>query len=451
MNGHLSPERTAFHLKPVRCAGSARQKLTDYVVQIANNSLLPFDVIVMEMVRWPACIDGLDATRRPFASGQHLALANAHGETARYWVQRLTDLTGQTDLEALTLLPFAGVLRDPFGLVGHARRWCPVCLQDDLLTGAEIYERLIWSIRLVERCPIHDVPLTSECPNCQYRHCNETCRRSISGYCARCHHWLGASLSCYRRSLRRRSRNSSRQKWLANEFASLLDVPDTTLIKMSQENAVLMLESGIDRLAGGSAKRFASKCGKSPSSLSEWRAGLVIPSIQTILDICEKFQIRLVDWLCANSDAWPVDPERRKHTHGYSPRRTAYLERDWSSIERKLRTMADSDRCTLSWKQTAEKLGIDPSQLHAKFPELAGKISRKAREHRTRDSVNRREARRTVLLGKLKQIVRKMLVAGIDPTRRRVEAELTKHGIEYRWADYPLIAQARHEVDRAIP
>ncbi|MBB3262283.1 hypothetical protein F4827_007095 [Paraburkholderia bannensis] len=448
MNAYLSPERSAFHLKPVKCAGSNRQKLTDYVVQIASNSLLPVDVIVKELVGWPARNASSDATRRPFASGQHLALANAHGETAKYWVERLNDLTGRTDLGALTLLPFASVLRDPFGLVGRARRWCPVCLQDDLLANRDIYERLIWSIRLVEWCPAHDVPLTNVCPECQYRHSTEACRRSISGCCAHCHQWLGMEMLRYRRFLGRCSRKCSRERWIASEFASLLDVPDTSLHKISQESVALMIESGIVRVAGGNARRFASICEKSASSLSEWRGGLVIPSIQAVFDMCERFQIHLTDWLCAHSDAWPHSLERREHAVEYTPRRTACLERDWFSIERKLRTMVNSNRCQLSWEQTARKLDIDPSQLHAKFPELARKISGKARERRARDRADRIEARRTMLLRHLKNVIRRMITSGINPSRRCVEAELTKLGVEYRWADYPLIAQARHEVER---
>lgn len=448
MNGHHCPDRTAFHLRPVNCAGSARQKLTDYVVQIASNSLLPVDVIVKELVRWPAGNVSSNATRRPFASGQHLALANAHGETARYWVERLNDLTGRTDLGALTLLPFASVLRDPFGLVGRARRWCPVCLQDDLLAHGDIYERLIWSIRLVEWCPVHDVPLTNVCPECQYRHSSEACRRSISGCCGHCHQWLGMEMLQYRRFLDCSSRKCARERWIASEFASLLDVPDTSLHKISQESLALMIESGIDRVAGGNAKRFASICEKSASSVSEWRGGLVTPSIQTVFDMCERFHIHLADLLCAHSDAWPDILERRKHAVEYSPRRTACLERDWLSIERKLRTMVNSDGCRLSWEQTARKLDIDPSQLHAKFPELACKISGRARERRASDRADRSEARRTMLLGHLKKVIRRMIASGINPSRRRVEAELTKLGVVYRWADYPILAQARHEVDR---
>ena len=449
MQAYLSPERSAFHLNPVKSAGSNRQKLTDYVVQIASNSLLPVDVIVKELVQWPARNASLDAARRPFASGQHLALANAHGETAMYWVDRLNALTGRTDLVALTLLPFASVLRDPFGLVGRARRWCPVCLQDDLLADADIYERLIWSIRLVEWCPIHDVPLTSVCPNCQYRHCTEACRRSISGCCAHCYQWLGMELFRYRRLLGCSSRKCSRERRIASEFASLLDLPDESFRNISQKNMALMLEFGINRVAGGSAKRFASICEKSASSVSEWRYGIVIPSIQTIFHMCERFRIHLADWLCARSDAWPHSLDRRKHAVDYAPRRTACLERDWLSIEKKLQTMANSDGCRLSWEHTAQLLDIDPSQLHAKFPELARGISAKARERRARDSADRSEARRTTLLRHLKQIVRRMMTSGINPTRRRVEAELNKLGVKYRWADYPLIAQARHEVDRA--
>jgi hypothetical protein len=95
-------------------------------------------------------------------------------------------------------------------------------------------------------------------------------------------------------------------------------------------------------------------------------------------------------------------------------------------------------------------LGVDPSQLQRKYPDLARKIASKAREERVRASDARREMRDATLRQHVLGAVRKLFNSGIDPTRRRVEAELASQGVEFRWADYPLMSQAKREFGKSF-
>jgi transcriptional regulator with XRE-family HTH domain len=446
---HCVPQRAAFRTEPVEGGGSSRQKLTDYVVHIASDSLLPLDVVARMLVRWPACHASSGTSRearQPFASGQHHALINAHGEPAKFWVGRVGGLTGRMNLASLTFLPFENVLHDPLGLVGRGRRWCPLCLQEDLMNGSPIYERLIWSVRMVTWCPVHWVPLSGRCPSCDYLHRSELCRRPLSGFCAHCRQWLGLDRSSYRYTQRRADRAVVREQWIAAQFASLLDLPEAPVRAMSRDGVLAMLESGIDMVGDGNARRFAEICGSSPSSLAEWRARLVFPSIQTILDLAARFRMPLTGWLQGHVALWTSIPERREYVGNQVSTRARALPRDWAVVERKLRVIVDRDSYQLSWEKTAKGLGVDPSALRRQFPELAARVVRKARAGRARSAAARRDARTATLARHVRKTVADLIRGGRPLGRRSIERELDKRGFAYRWADYPLMARVTREV-----
>jgi hypothetical protein len=73
------------------------------------------------------------------------------------WVEALGAATGRSDLRSLTLSQFAGV--SSFSWLRRRRAWCPRCLSIQAEADPDdIYEPLLWSIRLVSVCPA-DRPL----------------------------------------------------------------------------------------------------------------------------------------------------------------------------------------------------------------------------------------------------------------------------------------------------
>jgi transcriptional regulator with XRE-family HTH domain len=444
--------RSAFRAEPVDLSTARRQKLTDYVIHMASQALLPVEEVVRKMVQWPShgTIAADASARHPFASGQSLALVNASGTTAQYWVARVGELSGRSGLDALTLLPLRDVLRDPNGLVQRGRRWCPECLQADLIDGSVVYERLLWVIRLVNWCPIHNIRLTGRCTVCGYVHRSELYRRSLSGFCAHCHGWLG-----YRRRDRLKPSGGDqtlmRELWIAEQFASILELPAEDLQTVSRQNVPKMLELGIGMTCGGSARAFAELVSKSPSSLAEWRAGLVYPSVSTLLEMSLSLGIPFRSWLTGDFAAWnSITPCRGAKSGRRMPSRNVWPGRNWPEIERRLQAIVADEGYCMSWAKTAEMLGVDPSQLQRKYPDLARKIASKAREERVRASDARREMRDATLRQHVLGAVRKLFNSGIDPTRRRVEAELASQGVEFRWADYPLMSQAKREFGKSF-
>ena len=75
--------------------------------------------------------------------------------------------TGCTTLDRTTLLSLRpAISQNGHALVRKGRAWCPACMADDVNSEKQFYDRLIWAIPAIKRCPVHKVALESTCPQC---------------------------------------------------------------------------------------------------------------------------------------------------------------------------------------------------------------------------------------------------------------------------------------------
>lgn len=441
------PPRALFRSEPAVAHGSGRQKLSNFVVRMANASMVPVHSVIRDLLVWPERSGpGGSRERQPFATGQCSELVNATGNMARYWSDRVNYLAGRTDSAGLTLLPFAPVLNDPAGLMTRQRRWCSACLQDDLEGGSPIYERLLWSLRLVTHCPVHEVRLRSQCPTCGYVHQRELTRRAVSGMCSRCHGWLGAGVK-RERCQQDSSPDIWRERWTSRQLSELLDLSPEQTGNVSPASVTTMLNAGIDALCDGSAKEFAKLCGKSKSSLSEWRNGVNFPSLPTLIQLSWNCGIPLTAWLTGNRDAWHMaKPPSRSPAMALARKERVVVRRDWTAIATYLDACVGRPDYKQSWAATAREVGIDPSELRRRFPVRAARVSERARVARTAAAEARRVQRRERIEALVRETVRELEATGQKPTRRLLDAQLRARGLtvrhaEYRWVQRVLAAK----------
>jgi len=436
----ILPQRAAFRSEPVVADSSRRQKLSNFVVRMAGESLVPVDVVIRDVLAWPQRSSSQVARQLcPFATGQRLELVNSTGDTARYWSDKANQLTGRADLGKLTLLDFASVLKDPSGLMTPQRRWCCACLHDDIEAGAPAYERLIWSVRLVTQCPIHEVRLQAKCVACGYVHNRELTRRAMSGMCGKCHRWLG----------RRGERNARpepptpdarREQWITRQLSDLLDLSSEQMDAVSQASVTAMLNAGIEALCDGNAKEFARLCGKAPSSLCEWRNGVAFPSLPAMLQLSWSFGIPLTALLTGDQCAWQLATPTQGATRLIVNKmhRTSF-SRDWSSIARHVAERIEQSGSAESWADIAREVGVDASELRRRFPLLAGIVIERARRARADTAIIRRLRRRELIEALVRESIRELNGVGQRPTRRKLDAALRARGLTIRHAEYPLV------------
>jgi hypothetical protein len=90
-----------------------------------------------------------------------------YGASVVAYVDAVEHAMGVSGLRCCTLVPI-GVALNPLVIdsVRSNRAWCEQCFREDIVSGAQPYGRLLWTLRAITRCPEHRVVLRTECPVC---------------------------------------------------------------------------------------------------------------------------------------------------------------------------------------------------------------------------------------------------------------------------------------------
>ncbi len=87
-------------------------------------------------------------------------------ETSVKWTNRLEELTCIKNLSFLTMQPWKGII-SPYMLIRKEKYWCPTCYSEMKEKFGFVYDPLIWSLKVIETCPIHNTFLAKICPSCK--------------------------------------------------------------------------------------------------------------------------------------------------------------------------------------------------------------------------------------------------------------------------------------------
>lgn len=155
------PQRSPLvGLEPIGMGTGYQESLGSYFLRLADtHSLSPQALLKFMKGHYPDEFPNMGKwTSSHFA---HLTGINGRGSVARKVVKIIEELTNASFLSKLTLLPVAHCLSDQ-GLLTDKKRWCPQCFYDCMSAGGA-YGLLLWQIKLVTVCPLHEIPLVSSC------------------------------------------------------------------------------------------------------------------------------------------------------------------------------------------------------------------------------------------------------------------------------------------------
>jgi hypothetical protein len=86
--------------------------------------------------------------------------------TSRDFADRLAQLTGQPEVARLGLGWLTHVISGADALRTHVA-WCALCVRDCHLGRRKQYVPLLWAVKSVEVCSVHNVVLATRCSNCE--------------------------------------------------------------------------------------------------------------------------------------------------------------------------------------------------------------------------------------------------------------------------------------------
>ena len=401
---------------------------------------------------------------------------NGTGVVAARLVQATEALTLRQNLRFLTLLTWAEVIpqRD---LPKKHRAWCPACYEEWQVKRQSIYEPLLWSLKAVTICPHHHQPLLNECPHCHHKS-RPLVWRSQPGYCSKCSGWLGAASSPKEMDS---GELKKWQLWVVNQIGELLAFTPQLLHPLPASTIQKIISVGIDQVTEGNLAAFARLIEMPKSTVHQWHRGKAVPSLDTLLKLCYRFEISLTDFLVREvvvdslqkvAPAQSLSPSGYQHQFdrdkalyelnkaldetpppsmtevqkrlGYKTYGTLYKHfpdlcaaisqqfRDYTSscqrekLQGELEAVLDSDECPPpSLKAVARRLGYSTTTFYNNFPELSYAIANRYTSH-----LNASHAER------ITRRVQEACVCAISlhneqvkPTDRRVAERLIKSGV----------------------
>jgi transcriptional regulator with XRE-family HTH domain len=327
--------RSALHsLQPAGLGTSEVESLTSYFCRLANsqscstNDLAQFVINKVAPGRWNTYQSAEGKGRFVWFERSVSGLA----EGALTWASALSELTGVTGLDRLTLLPMRSVL-SPKALMAQNARWCPHCLEEDRVSGRQPYFRLSWDIALVKRCAKHQVPLVHQCPHCDKSNIRHTASFVVPGWCTSCDHFLGApeQFGPYKRTPNDPEELQLQQ---ASQVGELLALSSSTGFDVQLESMHQTIEALCDEFDGGVYAHFAKRLGVRKATVHYWKTSRTPLTLDTAMRIAIQSHVPLVNLLQGRLENWAPPGEYRQQGLFY-PERSKHRqarEHDWEAI-----------------------------------------------------------------------------------------------------------------------
>lgn len=367
----FTPRSTLHALPPLGLGTPEVESLTSYFCRLAKshacttNDLAKFIIERIQPGRWETH-QGTPGKSRFIWYQRSIS---GVGDSALSWTSMLSELTGVTMLQRLTLLPLQGCIAAK-GLMAMQARWCPHCLADDQREGQQPYFRLAWDISRNRLCARHRTALVARCPHCSASNVRHSANFVVPGWCTACGCFLGTPIP----EEAAVSQNTEQELEIeqAIRIGHLLATISTS--PEARPTFIPDIESfhqGIERLIGdmdgGVTAHFARRLGVRKSTVHYWRTGRTPLTLDTLVRIAMHCGVSLPNLLQGKLSDWSppattqqlvlqlVYPASNQHR----PKR----QHDWDAIRQHLRDELNQTE-PRSVTEVAKSLDIDVRHLY---------------------------------------------------------------------------------------
>jgi transcriptional regulator with XRE-family HTH domain len=352
---------------------------------------------------------------------QHLLhdghVLNGIGSRANDWVSLLMRLTGCKHLRTLTMLTWKHCFSE-LGLLRTERAWCSECYEEWRLQDRPAYEPLLWMLRSVSVCHIHNRLLMSICPYCD-RKSRVLSAKGCSGYCSLCYRWLGS------RGEQKGDGDSSEMLGNAVGIAKSISTLLAAASSFAQPVCARIMNDNIqhcvDDLAENNRKRFCRAVALAPRTVARWLEGTRTPSFANLVASCHQLGIPLVRFLTAplkqGDEAWERAREiiKKEEAPGSPEATRRHVHATCSALRVALKAPVP-----LSPSVVAANVGYKHAGcLHKMHPKIYRKLAK--RWMKTRDSVPGPQRH---LLPEYQQALQNALRQTPSPSLQQLAAEL---------------------------
>lgn len=388
---HELPRSVLHALEPIGLGTAQVESLTSYFCRLTNshacttNDLTQLVIDKVEQGRWNTYYAGDGKSRFVW----HERSVSGVGDGALTWASVLSELTGISGLDRLTLLPLRSVLA-PKALMAQQARWCPHCLDEDLRSGKTPYLRLAWDIGVNKFCATHRTRLVSQCGQCKRSNVRHTANFVVPGWCTACDHFLG-----YPEQLGPDTKGQEEEVILleqSQKIGELLAISSNGLEPRFQadlQGLHTAIEKLTDELDGGVCAHFAKRIGMRKSTIHNWRVEKSTLTLDALVRLAIHCNISLPQLVQGRLEEWKAPSELRQLGLSFSyPQKQGHRsprQHDWIAIRDYLRNQLESP-VIRSLAEIASDLDIDDRHLYIQATNEARMIGDRYVQHLRRQA-----------------------------------------------------------------
>jgi len=346
-----------YPLEPIGVGTPFVESLASYLTRLSTAHMLPPSAMLREVIvpYLPAKLG------RNFAKtiGHQGVITNMNGirEEAETMVEILERLTGRSNLDQLTMLPFSNLLAR-YELQDLDNSWCPYCLEQQQASGQPVHYHLFWGLRVAKFCPLHSSRLWQCCPHCKSVQ-PIIGSRSVNGYCYKCQTWLGIGPNGIMKAV---------GAGKGNFFVRLFTWQYTVGQKRKRQSFPSMLEYLIGHHVKKKNVASVAKLLHLPTSIIEaLLANKMLPALGMVFWIGRVFKIDPFDILTKTGEEMAAkDQEEASKTNHV----TFDLNRiKWEQLEGLLRDVASGRASAMKLEDIARVYRCPASELSKRFAE----------------------------------------------------------------------------------
>lgn len=391
-----------YHLAPIHGKDVLQESLTGYIARLAQKHLMD----VTQLMKYElAPVLKKEYLNRIAAFGgtrfyNSASMLNSVGEAALEFTAVLQELTLRTDLLQCTLFPWHHVIPSR-NLISPIKKWCPLCYEDFLNEGTEVYEPLLWSFQCVSACPIHEHKLLTQCPFCK-KELRILDRYSQPGVCTHCKQWLGGKgLS---------EAASCEEAVIAKQVVSLLAMDPG---KSDSKYIGVFLKQCTDQLSGGIAG-LARLLEFPKTTVWDWYKGKNLPAFPQLLQLCRKVNVDISEVLFENQKRQIKLPTQAMPIIAKKQNRHKI---DQEELKQELDTCSITQNEPASMRSVARTIKIPRKAVERYFSDKCKYISKRYVSHINCQAITKKEQRKA----EIHKICEILMQQGIFPSRRNVE------------------------------
>lgn len=445
----LPPRSRLYPLEPIGVGTSSVESLTGYIARLAEAHCVSSGVLYKKEIDALTGKGNIFTFRLEEDAGYSTHTINGRGVAAADFVRALESLTHRSGLRYLTLLPWDAVLPVQGGFQRRARAWCAQCLRMWRADAKPLYEPLLWTLKPVTLCPLHQQALCFLCPFCQLQN-GVLDPRTRPGHCSRCGRWLApptADVFIHNRAL---TNDDLRWGiWVATVLGEILAAAPRLPFALPREGIARVVRLCVERMAGGNASAFARDMEAGRGEVRKWQTGKALPKFPSLLSLSYRLGMSLLDLIKGTLASIPqkfvreFPPQFSKGQFTLKKPRRSLCRIKPADVLQVLQA-ALNESPPPSVRQVIKRTNHDTPIIYRHFPEECRTIAQRFADYRKIQAVARRDRARV----EIREMAYQLHAKGVKITCKHLRPLLTSSDYTNLEEGRAALRQVREELKR---